>query len=192
MHEGADLSSRKAGCYSCYVCYTPPHYDSGRSSCSKCSRARSPNSGWLCPPLWLCSARRLPICGSAFRVRCLERKHRRPNRCGWHVSYRRFVLSQVPATVATPATLRSVNHTASDTSRRSPEQPAAPTASSGHAIRGIQTDPFRCFVCNHAFIEGESIIAVLSDVPGERFWIHHGCHDAHIRRCAAERSGSPG
>ena len=106
------------------------------------------------------------------------------------MTYRRFVLGRAPAPTASPAPLREAGIPFATGSGRALGRPSAVGSPPRLVAPAVQIDPFRCFVCDQPFAEGEAIVAVLSDIPGERFWLHHACHDEHIRRCAAARAGA--
>ena len=51
-----------------------------------------------------------------------------------------------------------------------------------------QADPNRCHVCGERENVEAPFIAVLTEVPEAHHWLHAGCHDEHIRRCAERRA----
>lgn len=124
------------------------------------------------------------------------------------MSYQRFVLQVAPATVATPATLRTPgtptvadvasvaehackpapNDRLTEVHRAenrdlldSPDRPLQETVA-------VQRDTSCCHVCARPFSIDDAVVAVLTGTPDQRFWLHHACHDEHIRRCIAERN----
>ena len=127
------------------------------------------------------------------------------------MSYQRFVLQVPPATVATPATLRTPGTpTVADVASVAEHGCKSPpndrlTEVHGAEIRdlldnsdrslqqtaAVQRNTSCCHVCARPFSIDDAVIAVLTGKPDQRFWLHHACHDEHIRRCIAERNEVP-
>lgn len=55
----------------------------------------------------------------------------------------------------------------------------------------IQTNVNACWVCSGRETVGRMFLAVCSDIPGRHHWMHSACWPEHVRRCTAQREGSP-
>ena len=60
-------------------------------------------------------------------------------------------------------------------------------AGDNYQVYEPQADPNRCHVCGERETVDLLFIAVLTSELGTHHWLHHDCHDEHIRRCAARR-----